>query len=312
MTILVTGGAGYIGSHLIESLKSDEVVIILDNYPSSHYRHFSPQTIYIQGDIRNAKTLRKIFKKYDIGTVYHLAALKSVTDSIQNPKIFRDINISGTQSLLEALPKNVIFIFASSASVYGNSQSKTILSEQDSTHPLSPYGEVKLVGEKLVSDWNGKSAALRLFNVAGKSKNLAVSFNNQTVLPKYAKLLKNDQSLAVWGKTFETHDGTAVRDYVHVFDVVQAMKTSAEYLVQQKLPTAKKWNVCTSVGTSMNELICEFVTASGKTPKIEYLSPMPGEIDFSVGDYSLISKETGWKPRFGISEIVKSEWESSA
>ena len=302
MTILVTGGAGYIGSHLVYDLASTEDVIAVG------IRIDHKNITYINCDIRNENELRNIITNNHISVVYHLAALKSVADSVKNPNAFSDINVKGLENILNCLNDHTHLIFASSCAVYGDTLKGIPISETTLTNPSSPYGQSKLEGEQLLSRWPGKSISLRFFNVAGKARSFNFIAQDVSVFPIFCESIKDNRTLIVYGKNFETTDGTSIRDYVHVSDVVEALKGAEQYLKSGVNVKNEIWNVCTSTGTSLLQVIEILKEVSGISVKTQFVSPRLGEVAVSIGDNSLIYEKTGWHPKFSIHDIAYSEW----
>ncbi len=247
--ILITGGAGFIGSHIAEELiKNKAKVTVLDNFSTGNINNLKktfPQINIIYGDIANSFTCFSATKNID--TVFHLAALASVKQSIQYPKICDEININGTKNLLEECRKNKVktFIFSSSAAVYGNKNEQC--NENDKLNPLSPYAKSKIEGEQLCKrysdDYKINTACLRYFNVYGERQDPNGEY--AAVVAKFMNNLKNNKPITIFG------DGKQTRDFIHVSKVVQA---NLKIAMQDSL-NGEKINIATGKSIDLLELL---------------------------------------------------------
>ncbi len=308
MATLVTGGAGYIGSHLLNFMDDEQEMVVWDKTITQKYKVLNRNVSYFEGDICDSNILQTITRRFEIDKIFHLAALKSVEESLKVPNIFDHVNVSGLENLIAGINREVPIIFASSAAVYGDTNSMEPINECTTVAPMSPYAQSKLDAEKILRTWGGKSVSLRLFNVAGKLSGVKFSSNESNVVPIYCKSIRDNIPLKVFGNSFQTPDGTSIRDYVHVQDVVSAMKLASEFISGKGGGESQVWNVCSGVGTSMTELIAELRKVSKSQPLIEFASPRLGEIPISIGDNSLIASKIDWAPKKSFTEIVRSEW----
>src|SRR4029078_1552581 len=291
MTILITGGLGYIGSHLcIALLKLNYDILIIDK----EYRPDFIKTIQEESDnffnyeicdLTNLKKLSKLFTYYNITHVYHLAAAKSVSDSVINPLLYYENNVVGTINLLKCLKQRHIknIIFSSTAAVYQTSDK--LVDEMSVTAPTSPYGHSKLMIEQILRDWCTSDhtincTVLRYFNPIGHLKNLILDGDN--IYPRLLKAKRDNVPFVIYGDDYNTPDGTTIRDYISIFDVVDA------HIKVLNLTGFNLYNIGTGKGCSVLELVNQF--------KVEYIycKRREGDIERLVCDASKIKRELGW------------------
>jgi len=308
--VLLTGGAGFIGSHIAERLLSDGChVIVLDNLYTGKLRNLkrclgNPNFRFIKGDIRDKKTVDKAIIGVD--AVMHQAAITSVPFSIKNPKLTYDVNVAATTNLLKSCVKNDVarFIFASSSAVYGAAK-KMPISENTPTGPLSPYGEYKLRIEKycqkLWKECKLETVCLRYFNVYGPRQ---TDGQYAVVISGFFDRLKNRLPPIIYG------DGEQTRDFVYVSDVVEANILALD----REKAAGKILNIGTGKATSINQLSRTFMKLmrrSGVKPK--YMAPRAGDIRHSQADITKAKKILGYKPRISLEQGLKKfiEWKFS-
>ena len=300
MTILITGGFGYIGSHIAISLiKLDYDIVIVDkNYNDkivdSIKRLSDGFFSYEICDLINLKKLNKIFTYYNITHVIHLAAYKSVPESVNDPLLYYTNNILGTINLLNCMQQYKInnLIFSSTAAVYQSSSS--LLTEESPTLPLTPYGHSKLMIEQVLRDWSNSSdincTILRYFNPIGNFKGL--EFEGENVIPIVLKSRRQQTNFIIHGNDYDTHDKTAVRDYIAIFDVVDA------HVKVLNLKGFNLYNIGTGKGLSVLELINKF------NQSFEYGERRKGDAAISVCDASKIKKEVGWEAKQNLDDVI--------
>jgi len=325
MTILVTGGTGYIGSHtVVQLLESNEDVVILDNLSNSSIKVLSrieaithKQPDFIEGDVRDSNLLEFIFKKHPISSVIHFAGLKSVAECGVKPLLYYDNNVNGSLVLIKNMEKAGIrsLVFSSSATVYG----EPVFLPYTEDHPLKPinvYGQTKLMVEHILrdlslSDSSWRIALLRYFNPVGAHfsgligedplgiPNNLMPFITQVAVGKREKLM-------VYGNDYETIDGTGVRDYIHVDDLASGHLAALTYL--EKNQGVITVNLGTGKGTSVLELVRSFENACGKTISIEITGRRNGDLPeyFAVADHA--QKLLGWKAQHNIHRICADSW----
>ncbi len=305
MKILVTGGAGYIGSHTVKFLKnSGHEVIVYDNL-SSGRRDFVGCK-FVLGDIKDRELLEKTFKENEIEAVIHFAGFICVGESMSNPSKYFENNIANGIKLLNTMIKCNIkkIVFSSSAAVYKAKDGP--LSEDDETKPVSFYGESKLMFEKLLGWYDKihgiKSICLRYFNAAGAGYNLGEIHNPETHL---IPLILTRDNISIFGTDYPTKDGTCIRDYIHVLDLALAHKLAVEKLSGE----SKIYNVGLNEGYSVKEIIQICREISSREILVKEGPRREGDPAVLVADSSRIKEELDWQPQFGIRDIISSAWQ---
>ena len=309
--ILIVGGAGYIGSHLAMGFaEQGHTVKILDDLSNAH----SPERLASQfefkvNDIRNLKDDSAFYSGTDL--LIHCAAKKDVEESIQNPEMYFEINTLGTSRIIDKVRQYGIpnMIFSSTAAVYTGNESE-LVSETDPVNPQTPYGQSKLRSEeKLASALDINSVSLRYFNVAGTTYNWFADKSISNVFPMFFKALQNRQSPSIFGNDYQTPDGTCIRDYVHIDDVVRAHLLMASRLTESKI-CGEILNIGSGKGTSVAELYNEVKKVSHSDIDPVIASRRSGDLPRIVADITKLQSWTGWKPTKGLSEIVSSSWDA--
>ena len=301
MSILVTGGAGYIGRHTAKLLRESGCVpVVLDNL-STGRREETGWGPCIEGDISDVSLVRRVIREHGVTAVIHLAASAHVGDSMARPDAYYRNNVCGTTALLEAMADAGVtqLVFASSCSVYGNSASMAA-HEDEPVIPMSPYGESKLVSERALP-WYQQAfglqwVALRYFNVAGAEGSMGEDLAGcRRIVPRTVHAaVGGGAALGVFGTDFDTPDGSAVRDYVHVSDVAQANLRALQYVKQGRPPAVM--NIAAGVGTSVLEIIDEVGRQTGK-PVPHYLeAARGGDPGCAIADLARARKELCWSP----------------
>ena len=296
MKILITGGAGFIGRYLVESLLKNNTVTIYDNLENSSEKSIESLigsgACFVKGDILDFKLLKKSSVGYDV--VIHLAAKSDVAQSTLHPEITEKTNVEGTENILKCCVENNIkkIVFASSAAVYGDS-TEIPINEKSPTEPISPYGKSKLSAEvvikKICEENDLKYVILRMFNVYGKGQNE----NYSGVITKFMRNIANDEPLAVYG------DGKQTRDFVSIHDVVESFGIALKY---EKNGT---YNIASGKSISVNELAKIIFDVFGKV-EIKHLEKQKGDIQDSVADVSLTEKEIGFVAKRLLKEEISS------
>lgn len=323
--VLLTGGAGYIGSHTAaELLASGYQIVIADNFCNSspvvldRLAAISGSKISCErGDIRDSDFLAKLFASHQIDAVIHFAALKAVGESCEKPLDYFDNNISGTVSLLQAM-RNVgcnNLVFSSSATVYGDPEMCPI-TENAALRVTNPYGRTKLVMEQLINDVcachsDFKAAILRYFNPVGAHVSGLIGEDPNDIpnnlMPFVSQVaVGRRERLQVFGDDYPTPDGTGVRDYIHVVDLARAHVAAVDYLLreQQNLTV----NLGTGRGISVLEMIRAFEAASGRKVPYQIVERRAGDIAECYADPSLANRLLGWKAEFGVDEMCADTW----
>lgn len=316
MNILVTGGAGYIGSITVQELiKKGHKVIVYDNL-NKGYRESVKNVELIIGDIHDSKKLEKVFEKKNIDAVIHFVSFIEMGESYKKPYKYFYNNYVGSLQLFKAMIKCGIkkIVFSSSAGVYGIPK-RLPIKEEDSKKPENPYGETKVMVENTLKwfykAYGLRSISLRYFNAAGATLNgnLGEAHNPEShLIPNLIKTALGENEFYLFGDNYKTKDGTCVRDYIHVLDLASAHILALEYLDKNDVCTA--YNVGTGKGYSNKELIRMVKKISSVDFKINLCPKRKGDANELFADSSKIKKELGWKPKFSdIKTIIKSAWE---
>ncbi|HIP88934.1 MAG TPA: SDR family oxidoreductase [Thermococcus paralvinellae] len=288
--IVVTGGAGFIGSHIAEELSKDNEVVVIDNLHSGRVENVPENVKFVQADIRDYESIVEIMSQADY--VFHEAALVSVVESVEKPVLTEEINVLGTLNILRALSEgHGKLIFASSAAVYGDNQNLP-LKEEEKPMPLSPYGVTKVSGEyycKIFYELYGVPAvALRYFNVFGERQ----GYNQYAgVISIFINRALKNEPLIIFG------DGKQTRDFIYVKDVVKANVLVAE----KKRANGEVFNVARGERTTILELAMKIIDATNSSSPIIFDKPRPGDIKHSQADISKI-KKLGFKPEYSLEE----------
>ena len=324
--VLVTGGAGYIGSHsVLALLEARKRVVVLDNLSNSSREAItrvsliSGQTpVFVEGDVRDRAALRQVFKQYRISSVLHFAGLKAVGESVLAPLEYYDNNLCGTLNLCLAMREAQVFnlVFSSSATVYGHVDKVPIAEDAGGKVPTNPYGRTKLAAEELLrdlgqSDPRWSIALLRYFNPVGAHEsgligedpngipNNLVPYISQVAIGKL-------EALSVYGQDYPTRDGTGVRDYIHVVDLADGHVKALQALSRSK--GVHVWNLGTGKGYSVLEIVRAFERACGRTIPCRMVARRPGDIAECWADACKSELELGWKARRGLEQMMADTW----
>jgi UDP-glucose 4-epimerase len=325
-TILVTGGAGYIGSHtVLQLLETDHQVIVLDNLCNASSESLNrvealtgKKTILVEGDIRDRTILELLFSKHKIDSVIHFAGLKSVGESVEKPLKYYDNNVYGTLTLCEAMQAHGVrnLVFSSSATVYGDPTELPLREDMPTGKPTNPYGQSKLMVELVLRDlyqsdnsWN--IALLRYFNPAGAhpSGRIGEDPNGipKNLMPFITQVATGTREfLSIFGDDYDTPDGTGVRDYIHVQDLAAGHLKALERLKQDVgLVT---YNLGTGVGYSVLDMVKEFEKQSGKAIPYKIAPRREGDVAACYAEPSLAVTELKWKAELGLAEMCRDAW----
>jgi UDP-glucose 4-epimerase len=314
MNILVTGGAGYVGSVCAAELVSQgHSIVAYDNLTAGHRQAVAERVQFVSGDIADKEKLKRVCKKHQIQAVMHFAASALVEESVRNPHLFYRNNVSGTISLLGVLAELKIqkLIFSSSAAVYGEPKSVPIR-EDHPVCPVNPYGETKLVIERALAWYNAaygiNCAALRYFNAAGATQNLGEDHRPEThLLPRLlAAASRHNGSFEIYGDDYPTPDGTCVRDFVHVLDIAQAHILALHSLSKSGL---RIYNVGHGKGYSIRAVVKAVEEISGRKLEVRVGRRRPGDPAVLVASARKLARERKWKPRHSdLKDIIRSAW----
>jgi len=329
--ILVTGGAGYIGSHTLIALhEANYDFVVYDNLCNSSSQSLERVSKIIdkdidfeEGDIRDKATLQKVFEKYDIDSVIHFAGLKAVGESVEKPLEYYDNNIYGTLVLLEVMKEYNCkkIVFSSSATVYNevDAKSYTSLREDFPTGATTnPYGTSKymierILGDLYVSDNTFKIAILRYFNPVGAHKSGMIGEDPNGIpnnlMPFIAQVaIGKREHLSVFGGDYDTHDGTGVRDYIHVTDLSYGHVKAIAYLDKNRTIKPLIVNLGTGKGYSVLDVINAFEEASGKKIPYKIVKRRPGDIAKCFADASYAKKLFGWQAKKTLHDMCEDSW----
>jgi UDP-glucose 4-epimerase len=316
-SILVVGGAGYIGSHMVlDLLRTGREVIVLDNLSRGH-RDLVMGGTFIEGDLGDAELLDRIFSRHRIAAVMHFAAFSLVGESVSKPLDYYRNNVAKTVELLAAMARHGVhhFIFSSTAAVYGEPRAVEPLREDSPCHPTNPYGATKLAVERMLADSAAagdlRYASLRYFNAAGADPSGEIGERHAPethLIPLILQVaLGERKAIQIYGTDYPTPDGTCIRDYVHVSDLTQAHLLALEHLLRGG--SSAVYNLGNNSGYSVRHVIdaARNVTRH-PIPAIE-TERRTGDPAFLVADSGRIRRELGWKPRFeSLPSIIETAW----
>lgn len=311
MKWLVTGGLGYIGSHLVLRLtrKSGYEIHILDNLSNGIITRNLNNAKVILGDIRDFQLLRDLMIKEKYDGIFHLAALKSIEESEQHRDLYYSTNVQGTRNLLDLAETTKVkyFIFASSCAVYGQpvTLSKIGINESSLLIPSNAYGETKMLAENLLFNSSHlRVNILRFFNVIGAIHPNLLNGSDHSLLGNLIQAAREEKSFGIYGTDYETSDGTCERDFIDVRDVVGAMIHVSEKMVNdEKLSLV--YNLGTNLSTSVRKFSHLFFSYLGKKPEIIEYPKRKGDVPFIMADANLIRNEIGFQPKISIEESIK-------
>ncbi|MGP1375887.1 MAG: UDP-glucose 4-epimerase GalE [Almyronema sp.] len=319
-TVLVTGGAGYIGSHAVKALQvAGYEVVILDNLVYGHRELVENvlQAKLIEGDISDRLLLDNLFSTHKIDAVMHFAAYIFVGESVENPAKYYRNNVVGTLTLLEAMVAAGVnnIVFSSTCATYGPPQ-YTPLTEDHPQAPISPYGMTKLMVEKILADFDAayglKSVCFRYFNAAGADPDgkLGEDHNPETHLIPLVLLtaLGKRDAIAIFGTDYPTPDGTCVRDYIHVSDLAQAHVLGVKHLLAKGQSDA--FNLGNGNGFSVKEVIETAKQVTGKDFKVNLRDRRPGDPAVLVGSSEKAQTVLGWQPQYAcLEDMISHAWQ---
>lgn len=325
MTILITGGAGYIGSHTcLQILDAGYDIVVMDNFSNSQVESLNRiQTIsgkkipFIKADVRDKEALRAIFRDYTITAVIHFAGLKAVGESTEKPQLYYDNNVVGSLNLFEVMRESNVknIVFSSSATVYGDPASVPI--QED--FPLSatnPYGRTKLMVEDILRDLHAadnswRVALLRYFNPIGAHSSGLIGEDPNGIpnnlLPYVAQVAVGRLAkLRIFGNDYATHDGTGVRDYIHVMDLADGHVAALNYLIKNE--ALLTLNLGTGIGYSVLDVVNAFSKVSGKDIPYEFLARRQGDVAINYADATEAKCRLNWVATRNLEEMCADTW----
>jgi len=317
MSILVTGGAGYIGAHVVRALReAGNDVVVVDDLSTGRAERVGDVPL-VELDLAAdgaSEGLRDVIARFDVDGVVHLAAKKQVGESVARPDWYHEQNVGGLETLLAAMRAGGVerLVFSSSAAVYGEPPSG-LVGEADATEPINPYGATKLAGERLAAaagaEWGLRHVSLRYFNVAGAG---APDLGDPAVLNLVTivfDLLDQGRAPRIFGADYPTPDGTCIRDYVHVQDLAEAHAVALDYLDRPEREHAV-FNVGTGTGGSVREVLAAVRRATGNDTEAEVVARRPGDPAELIARVDRIADALGWRARFDLDDAVASAWEA--
>ncbi len=324
--VLVTGGAGYIGSHtVLELLNAGKNLIVLDNLCNSSKESLKrveqltgKEIPFIEGDIRDASLLDDIFSTHDIESVIHFAGLKAVGESVEKPALYYENNVTGSLVLFEAMQRAGVFdiVFSSSATVYGEPQEMPISENCPTGIPTNPYGKSKLMIEQILQDFfvadnRWSVALLRYFNPVGAHESGLIGEDPNGIpnnlLPYISQVaIGKLEQLSVYGDDYPTKDGTGVRDYIHVVDLAKGHLAALDYIAKNR--GCHVWNLGTGQGYSVLEMVDAFEKAAGVTVKYQIAPRRAGDIAMCWSNPAKAAAELNWHAELGLAEMMADTW----
>ncbi len=316
MKVLVTGGAGYIGSHFVDYLvKSGHQPVVIDNLSRGHKESVNKNSVFEIIDLLDFIELNKFIKNYKFDAVVHFAAFAYVGESVEKPEIYYRNNVLGSYNLVMACVENGIrnFIFSSTCSIYGNPV-KVPISEEQNSNPINPYANTKLTIEMLLKDfeiaYGMKHVLLRYFNAAGADPDGRIGECHDPE-PHLIPIVLNTalgkrEKVLIFGNDYNTPDGTCIRDYIHVLDLANAHLKAVEYLLEGKKSTMI--NLGTGKGNSVLEIIKKAESISGEKIKYDFVGRRAGDPAVLVADNTKAKNILGWVPSYSIENIIEHAW----
>jgi len=309
----VTGGAGYIGAHVVRAFLDEDIeAVVLDDLSSGHERFVSPETPFVRGSILDTDLVRRTLRTHEVTGVVHVAGFKYAGVSVEQPLHTFDQNVTGTVSVLRAMQEEGVnsCVFSSSASVYGT-PTEEIVTESTRTGPESPYGQSKLIGEWLLADQETavglRHTSLRYFNVVGSVDDSLYDTSPHNLFPLVFEALVNKRTPRINGDDYPTPDGTCVRDYIHVADLARSHVVAAQALDGGR-GLAPAYNLGSGDGSSVREIMQAMAAVTGSDFEPEIAPRRPGDPARIVADGELAARDLDWKMRYTLEEMVSSAW----
>jgi UDP-glucose 4-epimerase len=314
MSWLLTGGAGYIGGHIVVALREAGIpVVVLDNLSTGGRGHVPEDVPLIRASVSDRQAVVSALHEHGVTGVIHLAAKKAVGESVAQPLVYYRENVGGCESLLQAMAEVGVtkLVFSSSAAVYG-SPAEVPVSEDAVLIPDSPYGETKVACEWMIAAQRGatglSAVSLRYFNVVGAAKPRLGDTSVSNLVPLVFRALSSGDVPRIYGDDYPTKDGTCVRDYVHVADLAVAHVAAVRRLAEAD--SGEAYNVGRGEGSTVREVIDMVRRVTGRDFEPTVLSRRAGDPPATVASVEKIERELGWKAKFGLEEMVASAWEA--
>jgi UDP-glucose 4-epimerase len=319
MSILVTGGAGYIGAHVVRLLRDRGDTVVVDDLSTGMPERVGDVPL-VQIDLAADDAVEKLnamMHEYAVDAVVHIAAKKQVGESAERPAWYYSQNVGGMANLLMAMESADVgkLMFSSSAATYGlpDVPVGTLLDEDVECRPISPYGETKLICEWMCRDaaaaWGLRWAGLRYFNVAGAGWPDLGDPAVLNLIPIALRALTTGEQPRIFGADYDTPDGTCIRDYIHILDLAEAHLTVLDYLDGENLPH-QVFNVGTGTGASVRDVLDQIAVSTGYDVDAPVVDRRPGDPPMLVADVSRISEVLGWQSSHGLADMVDSAWDA--
>jgi len=315
MSWMVTGGAGYIGAHVVRAFQAKGIdVVVLDDLSSGRRGFVTDGVDFVHGSILDGALLESVFARHDVRGVVHLAGYKYAGVSVQRPLHTYQQNVTGTATLLAAMEAAKVsrIVFSSSAAVYGTPD-VDLVTEETAKHPQSPYGESKLIGEWLLADQAVATGlahtSLRYFNVVGSGTPEIFDPSPHNLFPLIFDALLDGRTPKIYGDDYATPDGTCVRDYIHVADLAAAHVVAAERL-EAGQPVAPVYNLGSGDGVSVAEIMSAVAAVTGIDFTPEHAPRRAGDPARIVASGELAARDLDWRMRHSLEDMVRSAWEA--
>jgi UDP-glucose 4-epimerase len=315
---LITGGAGYIGSHVVyETLRSGRDVVVLDDLSTGIKSRLPSELVFEEVTLTDRESVFEVFNRHSISGVLHLAAKKQVAESVLRPDYYWQENVVGLQNLVDAMNANDVknFVFSSSAAVYGSPDLpfETQITETTNCTPINPYGETKLEGEHIAENcaenFGFKVASLRYFNVAGAGRPELGDQFIFNLVPIVLEALQNGQQPKVFGDDYDTPDGSCIRDYVHVQDLAEAHVAAMQF-VENSNATFMPINIGTGKGSSVFEVINKISDVTGIDIEPLHVDKREGDPAALVADVSRAHEILEWSSSCTLDDIIQTAWDA--
>ena len=313
MTWLVTGGAGYIGAHVVEAFAAEGLPVVVVDDLSSGHRGFVPEGVpLVEATILDRDVLVRTMREHEVTGVVHVAGFKYAGVSVERPLHTYDQNVTGTLRLLEAMAETGVdrVVFSSSAATFGTPDDD-VVTEESPTRPESPYGESKLIGEWLLRDQERaaglRHTSLRYFNVVGSGSDRIYDSSPHNLFPLVLEALLEQRTPRINGDDYPTPDGTCVRDYVHVADLAISHVAAARALAEGR-PLERVYNLGSGTGLSVREIMDAFARVTGIDFEPEIHDRRPGDPARIVASGELAARDLDWRMRHSVDDMVASAW----
>lgn len=315
MTWMLTGGAGYIGAHIVRAFRAADLpVVVLDDLSAGVRDNVPDDVPFVEASVHDEDAVRGAVREHGVTGLLHLAAKKAVGESVERPLYYWRENVGGMVALLQACADEGVqrYLFSSSAAVYGTPPVE-LVTEETATVPMSPYGETKLAGEWVLRDLatadpEVRWAALRYFNVAGTGAQELADRSVANLIPMTFRAMAAGQNPQLFGDDYATRDGSCIRDYIHVVDLAEAHAAAARRLDEG--PIGEVYNVGRGDGVSVKEVFDAVRSVTGVDFEVDVVGRRGGDPPACFADATKIGKDLGWTARLGLADMVRSAWEA--